>query len=137
MFYPYEVHPLVRICYDPPPEHAMTPDRFSLLITLVSMLIMGATLIRKGLHDQREAKRIRDAMHRGERLNVVGMVINASVPRRYTLPKGEATAEMLAALAFCAVISAILLACLACADAADLATLIKPKGCCSHSRTRP
>lgn len=90
------------------------------------MLIIGTALIRKGIAEQREAKRIRDAMHRGDRLNVVGMVINAKGSRRLTLPKGDTTAEMLAALAFCAVISAILLACLACGDAADLATLIKP-----------
>ena len=40
--------------------------------------------------------------------------------------RGEATAEMLAALAFCLVFSAILIVVIACNDAHDLATLIKP-----------
>ena len=110
---------------NPPPENAMTPDRFFLFLTLGSMLIIGAALIRKGLHEQREAKRIRDAMHRGDRLNVVGMVLSTK-PSRLTLPKGSASTEMLAALAFCLVFSAILIVLVTCNDAQDLATLIKP-----------
>jgi hypothetical protein len=103
----------------------MTPDRFFLFLTIGSMLIIGVALIRKGVHEQREAKRIRDAMHRGDRLNVVGMVLSTK-PSRLTLPKGDTTAEMLAALAFCLVISALMILLLACNDAQDLATLIKP-----------
>lgn len=40
--------------------------------------------------------------------------------------RGSSTAEMLAALAFCLVFSAILIVLVTCNDAHDLATLIKP-----------
>jgi len=92
------------------------------LLALSPLAVMLALVVR---HRRRKARRrVRDAMHRGERLNVVGMVLNHAKP--YRLPKGSATLDALAALALCLVLSAALVALIACADAADLAALVKP-----------
>lgn len=96
----------------------MPTDLFALL-WMLPFALMAFLVLR---HHYRRFKR-RQATAFNERLMRYHDGLNT---QRHLYTRREATAEMLAALAFCAVISAILLACLACNDAADLATLIKP-----------
>lgn len=104
---------------------SLTQEQLFFVSVLVAWaIISGFALIRKGLEERRERLRLREALHRGDRLDVSGFVLPTRFPSHYRasdsppfalrppLKRGSALLESLAVIAFCAVIAAALVLCL-------------------------
>lgn len=101
----------------------MHPTPYLQLLASIFLIGLGLVLVRRSLSDRTARRRLRDAMHRGERrpCNVIiptrfprGYVVTSAKtrPLRSTLTRGHALLDALIVLLFCTCIAAVVLVCL-------------------------
>ncbi len=102
----------------------MHPTPYLQLLASIFLIGLGLVFLRRSLSDRTARRRLREAMHRGDRLDVSGFTLPTRFPRGYvvtsaktrplrsTLTRGHALLDALIVLLFCPCIAAVVLVCL-------------------------